>query len=398
MDRPLKGIKVLDLSRVLSGPHCAMLLGDLGAEVIKIEKPGEGDMTRSNEPKHNGESTYFLAHNRGKKSVTLNFRKPEAKAVFLRMAAQADVVIENFRAGTMESMGLGFDVLSGVNPKIVLTRISGFGQDGPYSDRTCFDGAAQSMSGLADITGAPDGAPFMTGTYIVDYASALYAAIGTLSALRAAELDGKGQVVDVALLDTALSLLHTAVPDSRMLGQSMTRNGNNDRYMWPANIYPAAGGRWVYIHAGMEQCYVDIMKTIGREDVLVDEKHGATRQARSTPEGRAYNDAIIGQWTRTREADEVVALLAPLGIPCAKVNTVEEALDDPQLKHRGMLAGYRRENGEEGVLAGSAIHFSGSEFCVELPPPRLGEHNRLVFSALGMSDAEIESLKSNGII
>ena len=236
MRGPLEGVRVLDLSRVLSGPHCGMILGDLGAEVIKVEKPGEGDMSRANYPRVHGESTYFLAHNRNKKSITLNFRKPGAKEIFLEMVRKADVILENYRAGTMEAMGLGFDVLKSVNPRIILTRISGFGQDGPYSNRTCFDGAAQAMSGLMDITGAEDGAPTMIGTYVVDYSAGLYAVIGTLAALRERDVTGEGQVVDVALLDAAVSLMHTSIPDYKMLGQVFTRKGNNDRYAWPANL------------------------------------------------------------------------------------------------------------------------------------------------------------------
>ncbi|MDE6883896.1 MAG: CoA transferase [Lachnospiraceae bacterium] len=398
MERPLEGIRVLDLARVLSGPHCAMLLGDLGAEVIKVEKPNEGDMTRSNPPEYNGESTYFMAHNRNKKGITLNFRKPQARELFLQLVKTADVVIENFRAGTMEKMGLGYDVLHEANPKIILTRISGYGQTGPYASRGCFDGAAQAMSGMVEITGDPQGSPYMTGTYIIDYASALYAAIGTLAALRTAERTGEGQVVDVALLDAAVSLLHTAVPDYMLLGQEMTRNGNNDRYMWPANIYPAKEGRWVYIHAGMEHCYKAILKEMGRMEVLEDERHGKTREARSTPEGRRFNDEMIRTWTMAHTANEIVERLSMLGIPCAKVNTIGEAMEDPQLRHRGMLAKYCRKNGEEGILAGSVPHFSGSEFAIELPPPSLGEHNEAVYAELGLSREEIACLKDDDVI
>lgn len=398
MDKPLKGIRVLDLARVLSGPHCAMLLGDMGAEVIKVEKPGEGDMTRSNLPKYQGESTYFMAHNRNKKSITLNFRKPEAKEIFLKLVEKSDVIIENFRAGTMEAMGLSYDVLSAVNPRIILTRISGFGQSGPYADRTCFDGAAQAMSGMVDITGDPGGAPYMTGTYIVDYTSALYAAIGTLAALRHAESTGKGQVVDVALLDAAFSMLHTAVPDYFMLAQEMKRNGNNDRYMWPANIYPAKGNRWVYIHAGMEHCYKALMQHIGHPEAIEDPVHGATRQARSSDAGRAFNDALISDWTKKHEADEIIDGIAPLGIPCAKVNTIGEAMQDPQLHHRGMVEKYRRADGEEVVLAGSVIHFSETKFDRKDAPPKLGEHNYEVLSQIGLSEAEIEKLHENAVI
>lgn len=398
MERPLKGIKVLDLSRVLAGPHCAMILGDLGAEVIKVEKPGEGDMSRGNDPKYKGLSTYFMAHNRNKKSITLNFRKPEAKEIFLEMVKSADVVVENYRAGTMENMGLGYDVLSAVNPRIILARISGFGQSGPYSNRTCFDGAAQSMSGFVEITGEPGSSPYMAGTYVIDYTSALYSVIGILSALREAERTGIGQVIDTALLDCAVSLLHTAVPDYKIIGEEMTRNGNNDRYMWPANIYPAMNDRWVYIHAGMENCYKAIMEVIGHPEVLEDEKHGATRQARSSTEGKIYNDALIQAWTITKTAEEIVDILAPLGIPCAKVNKIGEIMEDPQLKHRNMIAPFQLKDGTEGALAGSALHLSGSEFQITLPPPELGEHTTEILKDMGYDDSKIRELRDQNVI
>ena len=397
MNQPLEEIRVLDLTRVISGPHCTMTLADMGAEVIKIEKPGEGDMTRSHEPKYEGVSTYFMAYNRNKKSITLNFRKPEAKGIFLELVKQADVVVENFRAGTMEAMGLGYEVLHAVNPKIILTRISGYGQQGPYADRTCFDGAAQSMSGLVDVTGDIGGTPYMTGTYIVDLSTSLYATVGTLGALYEAEKTGQGRIVDVALLDVAFSFLHTAVPDGALLHQSFTRNGNNDRYMWPANIYPAQNGRWVYIHAGMERCYKDLMLEIGHPELLDDPEHGATRQARSSEAGKAYNDQLITEWTRQHTAEQIVALLAPKGIPCAKVNTALEAMNDPQLLYRGMIQHYARD-GREGVCAGSPLHYSGSEFAVRMAPPQLGEHTREVFASLGYSDAELAALQEKGVI
>ena len=215
------------------------------------------------------------------------------------MVRKADVILENYRAGTMEAMGLGFDVLKSVNPRIILTRISGFGQDGPYSNRTCFDGAAQAMSGLMDITGAEDGAPTMIGTYVVDYSAGLYAVIGTLAALRERDVTGEGQVVDVALLDAAVSLMHTSIPDYKMLGQVFTRKGNNDRYAWPANLYQASDGRWVYIHAGMNNTFAALMKIIGREELITDERT-ATREARATAECRKFCDEIIGGWARRR--------------------------------------------------------------------------------------------------
>lgn len=394
---PLKGIRVLDLSRVLSGPHCAMILGDLGADVIKIEKPGEGDMSRANYPKIHGESTYFLAHNRNKRSVTLNFRKSEAKEVFLSMVRKADVVLENFRAGTMEAMGLGYDVLKSANPRIILTRISGFGQDGPYSNRTCFDGVAQAMSGLMDITGQEDGSPTMMGTYVVDYSSALYAVIGTLAALAGVEKTGEGQVVDVALLDTAVSLMHTAIPDYKMLGQVFGRRGNNDRYAWPANIYQAGDGRYVYIHAGMNNTFSALMKIIGREELITD-AFTATREARSTKECRNFCDEIIGTWAKTLSADEIIAVVSAAGIPTARINNVTEMIADQQVNYRGMIAKTAHPAIDEVFVSGPVIHFSRDKSQITKAPPMLGEHTSEVLSEMGYSREQIDQWKNGGVI
>lgn len=397
MKGTLEGIRVLDLARVLSGPHCSMILGDLGAEVIKIEKPGEGDMVRANYPRVNGTATYFYAHNRNKKSVTLNFRKPGAKEIFLKMVADADVVVENYRAGTMEAMGLGYDVLKAVNPRIILTRISGFGQDGPYSNRTCFDGAAQAMSGLMDITGPEDGSPTMMGTYVVDYATGLYAVIGTLAALHARERSGVGQVVDVALLDAAVSMMHTAVPDYLNLGEVFTRKGNNDRYAWPSNVYEARDGRWAYIHSGMDNTFAAMMKIIGREDLIRDART-ATREARSTLESRDLCEGLIGAWVKQRDADEVIEIVSGQGIPCAKVSNVPEMVENEQVKHRNMIQRVAIEGGEDVYLSGPVIHFSEDKCEIHQAPPKLGEHTDSVLARYGYSAEEIQEMRERGII
>lgn len=397
MRGPLEGVRVLDLSRVLSGPHCGMILGDLGAEVIKVEKPGEGDMSRANYPRVHGESTYFLAHNRNKKSITLNFRKPGAKEIFLEMVRKADVILENYRAGTMEAMGLGFDVLKSVNPRIILTRISGFGQDGPYSNRTCFDGAAQAMSGLMDITGAEDGAPTMIGTYVVDYSAGLYAVIGTLAALRERDVTGEGQVVDVALLDAAVSLMHTSIPDYKMLGQIFTRKGNNDRYAWPANLYQASDGRWVYIHAGMNNTFAALMKIIGREELITDERT-ATREARATAECRKFCDEIIGGWARQKTSDEIIAVVSQAGIPCAKVSNVPEMIADEQVAHRQMVRKVEHAVAGDVYVSGPVVHFSAQKSEIYLAPPMLGEHNEQVYGEMGYTPEQIAALKEKGVI
>ena len=396
MHGSLEGIRVLDLSRVISGPHCCMILGDLGAEVIKVEKPGSGDMSRENYPKVQNESTYFMAHNRSKKGITLDFRKPGSTEIFLDLVRKSDVIVENFRAGTMEAMGLGYDVLSAANSGIILTRISGFGQDGPYSHRTCFDGVAQAISGLMDVTGPEDGPPYLVGTYVVDCTTALYAVIGTLAALRARETTGKGQVVDVALLDTAVSLLHTAIPDYLLLGQKLTRIGNNDRYAWPANIYQAKDGRWVYIHAGMDNTFTALMEIIGRPELLQDEKFNC-RVARA--QNKEACDSVIQPWVSSLPAKEVIDIVSKAGIPSALINDVTDMIADPQVNFRGMVAKVQHPAVGELPITGPVVHFSDTKASISSPPPLLGEHNKEVYSKLlGLSDEEIDALKTNRII
>lgn len=397
MKGTLDGIRVLDMARVLSGPHCSMILGDLGAEVIKIEKPGKGDMVRANYPRVNGTATYYYAHNRNKKSMTLNFRKAGAKEIFLKLVAEADVVVENFRAGTMEAMGLSYDVLKQVNPGIILTRISGFGQDGPYSNRTCFDGAAQAMSGLMDITGEEDGSPTMMGTYVVDYATGLYAAIGTLAALHAREMTGMGQVVDVALLDTAVSLMHTAVPDYMNLNRVFTRVGNNDRYAWPSKVYEAGDGRWVYIHCGMDNTFAAMMKIIGHEELITDTRT-ATREARSIRENRVLCENMIAEWVGRYSADEVISIVSQQGIPCAKVSNVAEMVENEQIRHRNMIRKVSIEDGEDVYITGPVVHFSQQKCDEVVAPPKLGEHTVSILEHLCYKSDEIQDMFERGII
>ena len=398
MRGPLEGVVVLDLSRVLSGPQCCMIMGDLGAEVIKIEKPDEGDLIRGNSPQVSDQSTYFLAHNRSKKDITLDFRAEKAKEIFRELVKKADVIVENFRAGTMEAMGFGYDVLKEINPRIILTRISGFGQTGPYANRTCFDGAAQALSGLMDITGPEDGPPYMVGTYVVDYSTGLYAIIGTLCALREREATGVGQVVDVALLDTAVSLLHTAIPDYKLAGEKFSRNGNNDRYMWPGNFYKSSDDRYVYVHAGADHTFNGLMKIMGREDLLQDSRYN-NREARKVRENRDYLDKVIGEWALTKTSDEIIAIATKNGSPCAVVNNVIQMMDDPQVNHRHMIAEVDHPTIGKVYLAGPVIHFSQSKAEVRSAPPLLGQHNKEIYGGLlGMTDAEIEQLQKDKVI
>jgi CoA:oxalate CoA-transferase len=373
-----------------------MLLGDMGADVVKVERIERGDDSRSVGDKVGGESLYFLTMNRNKRGVTLDFRDPEGIALLKSLVREADVLVENFRAGTMEKMGCGYEVLKEINPRLIMASISGFGQDGPYADYACFDMIAQAMGGLMDLTGEPDRPPVTTGTFLVDYSTGLYAAIGILGALRARDTTGVGQHVDVALLDTAASFLITAIPEFKLLGKKMTRRGNRDRYCAPANLFLAKDGRWVFIASATDGLFPRLVKAMGREDVL-ENPHFAKNEARM--ENVEENEKFLGDWVKTRTADEVVDLLRGAGLPCAKVATIDEVVDDPQLRHRKMLVDIEHPTVGRFPTHGVNIHLSETPGSIRRPPPLLGQHNEEVYGEwLGLDSDAVARLKTSGVI
>ena len=393
---PLDGIKVLDLTRVLAGPFCCMLLGDMGAEVVKVERSGRGDDTREYAPQVAGESLYFLAMNRNKLGVTINFRHPRGLELLRDLVRKADVLVENFRAGTMDKMGCGYDVLRAINPRLIMVSISGYGQDGPYSQLACYDVIGQAMGGIMDLTGEPDGAPTMTGTYIVDYSTGLYALVGSLAALRVRDQTGIGQHVDVALLDTAASFLVTAIPEYLLLGRKVTRNGNRDRYTVPVNLFRSMDQQWVYLSVGTDVFFAQFVKLIGREEVLQDPRF-ATLEARKAHTAEA--EAVVAGWVQTKTADEIVNLLRAQGLPCAKIAPIQEVVANPQLLHRGMIAEVEHPTVGRLPLAGLNIHFSHTPKQIRHPPPLLGQHNEEVYGRwLGLSADQIAQLAREGAI
>ena len=392
----LKGLKIIDLSRVIAGPHCTMILGDLGADIIKIEKKGEGDMSRGYAPYYRGESTYFMTHNRNKKSITLDFRHPKALDILYSLIKNADVLVENFKAGTLEKMGLAPAKLLECNPKLVITRISGFGQDGPYADRPCFDEVAQSLSGLMDITGFPDGDPTMVGTYVCDLTSGLYATIGTLAALLAREHTGKGQVVDISLLDCACGLTHSAIINYYLLGQVTKRNGNQDRASWPATFYPTKDGRLAFIHAGQDPAFAKFCKMLGREDLLSDPEFAHLT-------GRANHiqecDTLVASWTKEHTLKEILDACEAIGIPCSRVNNIEEMAHDEQLIYRKMIRPVEDSRFGTITASGPVIKMSDTNPDVYCTAPKLGEHNHLIYhQELGFTEEEIKHMEEEGII
>jgi len=388
----LEGLKVLDLSRFIAGPLCGMLLGDMGADVIKVERPGKGEDARVIAPKLGGESLYVMMYNRNKRSLSLDFRNPEAQDLLRRLAAKADVLIENFRPGTMEQMGCGWDVLSEVNPRLVMVRISGFGQDGPHAQRPNFDVIAQAMSGLMEITGDPDGPPMPCGSFIVDHVAGVYATVGALGALQARERAGRGQVVDAALLDSAVTLLLTAIPEKILLGVETTRNGARDRYSAPANNYLCKDGRYVHLNAGNDMMFPRFCKVAGLDHLLQDERFSAHAARMQNVQ---VIEAIVGGWAAQHDADDVVELLAKADVPCGKVTTIGEMVENPQLRHREQIVAIDHPTIGKLPMHGVTLRFSDTASAIRVPPPSIGQHTDEVLAEwLDLPAERIDALKA----
>jgi crotonobetainyl-CoA:carnitine CoA-transferase CaiB-like acyl-CoA transferase len=396
MQGPLEGVKVLDLTRVLAGPFCCSILGDMGAEVVKVERTGRGDDTRDILPKVGGESLYFQVMNRNKWGISLNFRHPKGPSLLKELVRHADVLVENFRGGTMDKMGCGYETLKAINPRLVMVSISGFGQDGPYATLPCYDVIAQAMSGFMEITGQPDGPPTVAGTFVVDYSTGLYAVIGTLAALRAREHTGVGQLVDVALLDTAISFLVTAIPEYFLFGKKMTRVGNRDRYCAPANLFRCKDGEWVFLACATDSLFPKLLKAMGHQDMCEDPRF-ATHDARI--EHVVEGEELLAKWVADRSADEVVALMAKAELPCAKVASIDEVVKNPQVVHRGMVAQVEHPTAGSVPMQGVNIHLSETPGAIRRSAPLLGQHNEEVYGRwLGLAPSDVARMKAEGVI
>ncbi len=374
---PLAGIRVLDLSRFIAGPYCAMLLGDMGADVVKVEPPERGENSRGFAPFVGGESLYTMVFNRNKRSLALDLRSDAGKDTLRALLEQVDVLVENYVPGTLEKMGFGWDVLHAINPRLILTRISGFGQTGPLATRPCFDVIAQSMSGLMDITGDPAGKPTMAGTYVVDYSTGLYAVIGTLGALQTRTRTGKGQMVDVALLDSAMSMLMTAIPEQLLLGRTMTRHGNRDRYTAPANTFPTRDGAWVHFAAVGEPMFRALAEAMGAPELCQDPRF---RDNATRLEHADALEALVGAWTSRLDADELVGILQRIGLPCARVARISDLVADEQIAARGGIVTMQHPKAGSVPMQGFAVRFTESPMRLRHPPPLLGQHTEEVLA------------------
>lgn len=392
----LKDIRVVDLSRYIAGPYCAMLLGDMGADVIKVEPPGRGEHSRSFGPFVEGESLYTMVFNRNKRSLTLDLRSEQGKQVLRDLLQKADVLVENFVPGTLEKMGLDWTTLESLNPRLIVTRISGFGQTGPLSGKPCFDVIGQTMSGLMEITGDPDRHPTMAGTYVVDYSTGMYATIGTLGALQARERTGKGQVVDVALMDSALSMLMTAIPEQVLHGRTMTRHGNRDRYAAPANTFRTRDDAWVHLVVAGDIMFGGLANAMGRPDLAEDPRY-------KTNEARMENvdalEEIINQWTGELTCSELLDALNTNKVPSAKVASVSDLVDDEHLAHRGQILKMEHSKAGTVPMQGFTVQFGDTPMQLRHPSPALSEHSNTILNEwLALTEEQIGRLREEGIV
>ena len=395
--RPLKGIRVLDLSRVLAGPWCTQLLADLGAEVIKVERPGSGDDTRHWGPPWHGEgdrrvAAYFLSCNRGKKSAAIDFARPEGAALVRKLAGQADVVVENFKVGGLGKFGLDAAKLRAANPRLIYASITGFGQDGPYADRAGYDFIIQGMGGMMSVTGLPDGepggGPMRAGVAIADLFTGMYACAAILASLYAREKTGEGATIDMALFDTQLAVMANQASNTLISGKDPPRQGNTHPNIVPYQPFEAAD-QPIIIAVGNDRQFARLADICGHREWVGDERF-ASNGARVA--NRSDMVSLVADVIRERPAAEWLDQLEAAGIPAGPINLVTQALSDIQAQHRQMV---RTIAGTP--LVGSPVRLDGHRADSDLPPPALGEHTDEVLSGLLNGD-ELAGLRASGVI
>lgn len=389
----LEKLKVLDLSRYIAGPNCGMILGDMGADVVKVETPGRGEETRLLHPRIGDHGIYTLVFNRNKRAMTLNFRSEAGQDLLRKLICEADVLIENFRPGTLEKMGCDWETLHAMNERLIMVRISGYGQTGPWTSKPCFDAIAQAGGGIMQLTGEEGGEPLPAGTFIVDYVTSLYASIGVLSAVEARHNTGKGQLVDMAMLDCTTSLLMTAIPEYALTGKELTRCGARDRYSTPASNFECGDGRWVHINAGSDALFPRFARATGNAALLEDDRFSRNIERLKRV---AEVEALVSDWTRTRSSAEVIETMTEAGVPCARIDRIGEIFENEQLRARGQIMEVHNDAYGTLTMAGIPIRLSDTPGGLRHAPPVVGEHTEDVLRDwLKLDEAGISSLRSS---
>jgi formyl-CoA transferase len=393
--RPLAGVKVVELGQLIAGPFAGKFFADFGAEVIKIEPPG-GDPLRKWRKLHRGTSLWWYVQNRNKKSVTADLRRPEGQEIVRRIAKDADVVIENFRPGTLEKWGLGYDSLAADNPGLVMLRLSGFGQSGPYRDQTGFGAIAESMGGLRYVTGFPDRPPVRPNLSIGDALASLHGVIGVLMALHHRDANGgrrsgKGQVVDVALYEAVFNMMEGALPEFDLFKETRERTGTNLTGIVPSNTYLTRDGQHIVIGANADSIFKRLMQMIGRGD-LADDSSLADNAGRSKRADEL--DAAIGAWTGKHDAREVLSALNEAQVPSGKIYSMADIAADAQYLARDMIRKVKLPDGTPLKVPGIVPKLSGTPGDIDWVGPALGEHTDAVLAAHGYARDEIAGLRA----
>lgn len=375
--KALEGIKIIDLSRVLAGPFCTMLLADMGAEVIKVEIPGKGDDSRTFPPFKKGQGTYFINFNRNKKSIVLDLKNSSDVDKLLEIIKSMDVLVENFRPGTMEKMGLGYERLKKINNQLIYACISGFGHYGPYKDKPGYDIIGQAVGGIMSITGWPDGPPTRTGTAIADILAALFCTIGILSALQARSIHGKGQKVDIALVDSVVSAIGTILQIYMVEKRIPKRAGNQYDFIAPYEAFMAKDG-WFVLGVGNDNIWKKFCNTINRIDLINDERFYINVERVKHNKELAE---IIGHWTANFTVQEILSILEEKGIPAAPINNLEQIVNDPHIAiAREMIQKIVHPIAGEVKITGNPIKMSETNPKIYASSPLLGEHTDYVIN------------------
>ena len=392
---PLWGLRVLEMGTLIAGPFAARLLAEFGAEVIKIEPPGGGDPLRQWRKLHQGTSLWWFLQARNKKSVTVDLRRDAAQCIARDLAATADILIENFRPGTLEKWGLGWEQLSLLNPSLVMVRISGFGQTGPYRDQPGFGAIGESMGGLRFLTGYPDRPPVRVGVSIGDSIAALHGVFGALAALRHRDRTGKGQVVDVALYEAVFNLMESLLPEYGMFDFVRERTGSALPGIVPSNTYVSRDGKYVVIGANADSIFKRMMKAIGRDDLADDPglAHNDGRVSRTDE-----IEEVISDWTAHHDLDEILQVLGDADVPSGNIYDIADIVADPHYQAREMIQTRRLKDGQPLLVPGIVPRLSETPGATDWLGPDLGEHTAEVLRGLGYDDERINALRADGVI
>jgi crotonobetainyl-CoA:carnitine CoA-transferase CaiB-like acyl-CoA transferase len=392
---PLAGIRVIDLTRVLAGPFCSMSLGDMGAEVIKVEEPGKGDDTRGWPPFTGGEATYFMSVNRNKKSLTLNMKAPEGQAILRRLIAKADVVLENFRPGTMERLGFGYDALRKLNPRLIYCAISGFGESGPESSRPGYDLIVQGESGVMDLTGFPDGPPVKVGNSVGDLVSGMAAAQGVALALLSRAKSGKGQKVEIGMLDVMASLLTYQAGLYWNAGGKPARRGNQHPSIVPYEVFQAQDA-YMTLGVANNSLWERMCRAIGREDLAQDPRFDS--EAKRVTNREALIPALNAEFGR-RPAADWLKRLDEAGVPAGRIKTVAEVCESEHLRARGMFVNVQHPKAGSVTAMGVPIRLWDTPGAASAPAPLLGQHtDEILTGLLRVPKTKVDKLRAAGVV